>query len=227
VARAMIEQFMSFGEFVREYGLERSEGVLLRYLSSVYKTLAQTVPDRAKTAELQDVETYLRAVVRSTDTSLLDEWDSLQRHAPADEADASVATAADRVDVTRDVPAFTVLVRNAAFAVVRALARGDWAAAAALLDGSAPDELRRGLSAFTGELGAVRADPEARWPRHFRIVSRDDRAWVVEQLLLGSARGGTDGDEPLESDWFLRLRVDLEAARDAGHPVLVLEHFGT
>ena len=227
VARAMIEQFLSFGEFVREYGLERSEGVLLRYLSSVYKTLAQTVPDRAKTAELQDVETYLRAVVRSTDTSLLDEWDSMQRRAPADEGDASVATAADRVDVTRDVPAFTVLVRNAAFAVVRALARGDWAAAAALLDGSTPDELRRGLSAFAGELGAVRADPEARWPRHFRIVSRDDRAWVVEQLLLGSARGGTDGDAPLESDWFLRLRVDLEAARDAGHPVLVLEHFGT
>ncbi len=227
VARAMIEQFLSFGEFVREYGLERSEGVLLRYLSSVYKTLAQTVPDRAKTAALDDVETYLRAVVRSTDTSLLDEWDSLQRGAPAEPDDTSAATAADLVDVTRDVPVFTVLVRNAAFAVVRALARGDWAAAAALLDGSTPDELRRGLAAFEAELGAVRADPEARWPRHFQVVSRDERAWVVEQLLLGSARGGTDGEELLESDWLLRLRVDLDATREAGHPVLALEHFGT
>ncbi|MBN2195919.1 MAG: DUF3516 domain-containing protein [Polyangiaceae bacterium] len=227
VARTMIEQFLSFGEFVREYGLERSEGVLLRYLSSVFKTLSQTVPDQAKTQDLVDVETYLRAIVRATDTSLLDEWDNLQRRTiPDRDEPASIVTAADRVDITHDEPVFTVLVRNAAFAVIRALARQDWAGATALLDGAAPDTVRERLAAFSNELGRVRADPEARGPRHFRVVSRDDRAWVVEQLLLGDARGGTDGEEPLESDWFLRLEVNLAATREVGHPVLALEHFG-
>lgn len=227
VARDMIEQFMSFGEYVREYGLERSEGVLLRYLSAVYKTLAQTVPDHAKTPELDEVETFLRAVVRSTDTSLVDEWDQLkQRKSPEPAAADTVATAADRVDLTQDLPAFTVLVRNAAFAVVRALARRDWAGAAALV-GSGPEQLRERLAAFSAEFGDVRADPGARGSGQFRVVSRDDRSWIVEQLLLGTARGGTDGEELLDSDWFLRLVVDLEATRETGHPVLELDHFGT
>src|SRR5262249_36699538 len=44
IARDMIEQFLSFAEYIKEYGLERGEGVLLRYLSDVYKTLVQSVP---------------------------------------------------------------------------------------------------------------------------------------------------------------------------------------
>ena len=45
IAREMVERFMSFNDYVREYELQRSEGVLLRYLSEVYKTLVQTVPE--------------------------------------------------------------------------------------------------------------------------------------------------------------------------------------
>ncbi|MEZ4314100.1 MAG: DUF3516 domain-containing protein [Polyangiaceae bacterium] len=48
VAREMYESFLSFTEYIREYGIERSEGLLLRYLSDVYKTLTQTVPARMK-----------------------------------------------------------------------------------------------------------------------------------------------------------------------------------
>ena len=230
IARDMVEKFLSFGEFVREYGLERSEGALLRYLSAVYKTLAQTVPEHAKTSDVDEIETYLRAVVRSTDTSLVDEWDSLRgqrRPTPGAEDTDSVATAADRIDLTQDIPAFTVLVRNAAFGIVRALARQDHSGAARLLEGASPAVLQQRLQAFAAELGPVRADAEARGPGCFRILSRDASAWVVEQLLLGSALGGTDGDEWLESDWFLRLRFDLAAAKQASLPRPVLEHFGT
>ena len=42
VAREMFERCQSFNDYVREYGLQRSEGVLLRYLSEAYKTLVQT-----------------------------------------------------------------------------------------------------------------------------------------------------------------------------------------
>ena len=48
IAREMFEGFRSFSDYVREYELQRSEGLLLRHLSSVYKVLCQTVPDLVK-----------------------------------------------------------------------------------------------------------------------------------------------------------------------------------
>ena len=45
IAREMFETYKSFAEYVLEYDLERSEGLLLRHLNSVYKVLSQTVPD--------------------------------------------------------------------------------------------------------------------------------------------------------------------------------------
>src|SRR5262245_40261637 len=89
IAREMIESVMSFSEYVREYGLERVEGLLLRYLSDVYKTLVQTVPawakersDRREDGEggrvvsptVGDLITTFGAIVRQVDSSLLDEW---------------------------------------------------------------------------------------------------------------------------------------------------------
>ena len=49
IVREMWEQAMSFGDLIRRYGLTRSEGVVLRYLSDAYRTLRQTVPE-ARTA---------------------------------------------------------------------------------------------------------------------------------------------------------------------------------
>ena len=40
--------FRSFSDYIRDYELQRAEGVLLRHLNSVFKVLAQTVPDAAK-----------------------------------------------------------------------------------------------------------------------------------------------------------------------------------
>ena len=81
IAREMYESFMSFSEYVREYGLERVEGVLLRYLSDVYKALVQTVPKWAKTDAVDDVATYFGAIVRQVDASLLDEWERMKNPA--------------------------------------------------------------------------------------------------------------------------------------------------
>src|SRR5690606_32196005 len=51
IAREMFERAMTFGEYVQDYGLKRSEGVLLRYLSDVFKGLVQNVPDEHGTEE--------------------------------------------------------------------------------------------------------------------------------------------------------------------------------
>ncbi len=229
VARDMIEQFLSFTEYIKEYGLERAEGLLLRYLSDVYKVLVRSVPALAKTPEVEDVEVYLRAMLRATDSSLLDEWESLQqRPSVALEEEPSVATPADRLDVTADQRGFLVLVRSAAFMVVRALARRDFVAAAGCLaDGSAND-LELALRPYFAEFQGVRSDAAARGPKWFRTVSQDPSGWVIEQVLLAPEGDGFDEetDEVNGSDWFLRFSIDLAACREQGKPVLRLAHAG-
>src|SRR5262249_39966649 len=78
VAREMYEKFLSFAEYVREYDLERAEGLVLRYLSDVYKALSQSVPDLAKDEGAEEILAYFGASVRQVDSSLLDEWERMQ-----------------------------------------------------------------------------------------------------------------------------------------------------
>ena len=73
----MFAQAMTFGEYVAHYRIQRSEGLLLRYLSDAYRALRQTVPPSARTEELGDVIEWLGEVTRLTDSSLLDEWSAL------------------------------------------------------------------------------------------------------------------------------------------------------
>ncbi|MEJ1972012.1 MAG: DUF3516 domain-containing protein [Lacunisphaera sp.] len=55
IAREMFERYLSFADYVREYGLERSEGLLLRHLMQAWKVLVQTVPEAAKTPEVVEM----------------------------------------------------------------------------------------------------------------------------------------------------------------------------
>ena len=59
------------------YGVARSEGLVLRYLSDAYRALRQTVPERIRTDELDDIIEWLGETVRQIDSSLLDEWEAL------------------------------------------------------------------------------------------------------------------------------------------------------
>src|SRR6185503_18348751 len=77
VVRDMYEWGRTFTEFIAYYGIARAEGLVLRYLSDAYRALRQTVPDRVKTDELDDIEEWLGETVRQVDSSLLDEWEAL------------------------------------------------------------------------------------------------------------------------------------------------------
>ena len=78
IAREMFETFRSFADYIRDYELQRAEGVLLRHLNSVYKVLAQTVPDAAKNDAVREMELYLGTMIRQVDSSLLDEWEKMR-----------------------------------------------------------------------------------------------------------------------------------------------------
>ncbi len=77
IAREMHERAMNFGEYVNHYGLKRSEGLLLRYLSDAYRALVQNVPAERRTPPLDELTDWLGTLVRGVDSSLLDEWERL------------------------------------------------------------------------------------------------------------------------------------------------------
>jgi hypothetical protein len=58
VAREMHELFYSFNDYVKEYDLHRTEGLLLRYLSEVYKVLSQTVPPASRSPEVEEITMF-------------------------------------------------------------------------------------------------------------------------------------------------------------------------
>ena len=78
VVRDMVEHTDTFNQYVSRYGLKRSEGLVLRYLTDCYKALVQTVPTAAVNEQLAEATEWLGALVRGVDSSLLDEWERLR-----------------------------------------------------------------------------------------------------------------------------------------------------
>jgi superfamily II RNA helicase len=226
IAREMVEEVMSFSEYVREYGLERMEGQLLRYLSDVYKTLVQTVPAWAKDERVEEIITTFGAIVRQVDSSLLDEWERLKNPYELFEPkpEREELEPAGSMDVTKDEKAFTVLVRNEVFRLVRALSRRDWAEAARVvapspeLEASEASRIEKALAPYFAAHGVIRVDPEARSPKHMSVDRSSAETWRVRQILL-------DAEE--DNDWFFDASIDLASSREAGRPLLALERVAT
>jgi len=222
IARDMIEKYLSFSEYVKEYGLERSEGLLLRYLSEVYKVLVQTVPIAERDEEVEELITFFGAMVRQVDSSLLDEWERMRsgEPAPAPKRVEDLEPEGSR-DVTRDTRGFTVLVRNELFRLIRALSRKDFHEASEIcgaerggLDAPAIEAV---LADFFTAHASLRTDPEARSPDLLTLETGETR-WELAQVLL---------DPEDENDWVIVGSVDLEASRQAGRAVLVIDRIGS
>jgi hypothetical protein len=230
IAREMFESFRSFADYVRDYELQRSEGLLLRHLSGVHKVLAQTVPDAAKTDAAREMELYLGTMIRQVDSSLLDEWEKMrdphyQPRAQARETRPPGAAEAER-DITRDPKGFTAAVRTRIFMFLRALAIGDYEQALAGL--SSPDspagppwtaeQLKKSMEEYHVEHQRLCLDPEARNLRHtYMAPAEDQRAWRVQQMLV---------DPEGLNDWVAEFAVDLAESQKAGEPVVRLRGMG-
>ena len=225
IAREMYERYLSFAEYVRAYGLERSEGLLLRHLSQVWKVLAQTVPDGAKTDEVMEMEVYLRELIRGIDSSLLEEWERLRNPDFVTVETAEKPARPETFDITRDAAGFRRLVRAAVLAFLQEVAAREWEGAASRLQtgeaaapaegGPASDEARRIEAAFGPYLaarGRFRMDPEGRAAKH--TYWAEDRAvgeWSVAQMLV---------DFEARNDWEARFTVLLAASRAENRAVV-------
>jgi len=209
VVRDLYERAMTFGEYVGFYKLQRSEGLLLRYLSDAYRALRQTVPESLRTEELEDLVEWLGEVTRITDSSLLDEWESLTGLSSGSGLDAEVRPPQT---VTSNVRAFRVLVRNAMFRRVELAASDDVDGLAALEPGGPMTRMRwdDSLADYWDEHDVLPADADARGPA-LLVITEQGRVWDVRQII-----DDPDGNH----DWSITARVDLDECDEAGELVV-------
>lgn len=215
VVRDMVETASDFTGYIARYNIARSEGTLLRYLSDAYRALARTVPQEKRDEQLDDIISWLRVVVRSIDSSLVDEWEHAGTDTDASEAAANLAAPGAKQAVVEDRRGLTVLVRNAMFRRVQ------------LMDLDKPDELGEldkdwgygvhewedTLDDYYDEHEYVNIDAKARSGELFILdesKENSEHAWKVRQIIDDS-----DGDH----DWAITGTVDLDATQSSGEVV--------
>lgn len=239
IAREMFERYRSFSDYVKDYGLERSEGLLLRHLSQVWKVLSQTVPESAKTDEVVEMEDYFRELIRGIDSSLLEEWERLKNpdFIPATTSDADQPARPASFDITRDAPTFRRLVRTAIFGFLQDVAAREFdsalsrlrtgeAAAPADHDPISPDarKLEAVFAAYFDARTRFRLDPEGRsakhthWSEETAAPTADGgKQWLVAQVLI-------DAEE--QNDWEATFTISLAESRAQNRAVVSFSGVG-
>ncbi len=208
ILRDMIETASNFKEYIGRYGIARCEGLLLRYLSDAYRVLDRTIPFEKRDDRLLEIIGWLRLVVRSVDSSLVDEWESAGstfEEAPPEAAEI----------VVQDRRAVTLLVRNALFQRVR-LAAADRAYDLGELDaewGFGERTWDQVLDDYFAEHEEILIDADARSAAYLSIDEANEHfnhTWHVRQTFK---------DEDDSRDFFIDADVDLDATQEAGEVI--------
>jgi superfamily II RNA helicase len=249
IAREMFEQFRSFADYIKIYELQRAEGVLLRHLNNVYKVLAQTVPEAAKTDPVREMEEYLRTLLRQVDSSLLDEWEKMRNpdyRPPTTDAPEVRPPGAEAAaqDITRDTKGFTAAIRTRLFTFLRALANddfelaleairrppGDAVAPAEPASSPPPDPAPALEPAWTA--ARLRDAIEPYYAQH-KGISLDPEARNGRHTYVQVAEDRQSWtvqqilvDPEAHNDWLAEFTVELAASRAAKEPVLRLQRVG-
>jgi superfamily II RNA helicase len=208
IAREMFETFQNFPEYIREYELQRSEGLLLRYLSETYKALVQTVPDHFKTEQVDDVIEYFGTIVRNVDSSLLEEWEKLRD--PSFISKKTFAQAENeelKAETEKSEKADRRRLMTEVYSFLRLLATGNFEEAAGLLANKMEWSEKRlqeaaALYSETGH-GYLRTDQKARHPSQTKMT-KEAGGWAILQRLV-------DPDD--HNDWELVFKAELVEGR--------------
>lgn len=215
VLRDMLESAADFKGYIQKLGIARSEGILLRYLAEAFRSLDRTVPLEKRNDQLNDIISWLGFVVRSVDSSLVDEWAAAGEDSAFDAAPPSGADV-----VVADRRGMTLLVRNALFRRVSLAARERADELGELDEAWGMGELRwrRALDAFFEAHEELLVDSDARSTAFFAIDESDElkpaaeggHVWHVHQIFHDS-----DGDH----DFGIMADVDLDATQEESEAV--------
>ncbi len=221
IAREMYEGMLDFNDYVREYRLERSEGVLLRYLGQVYKAAVQSVPEPLWNEDFEDILAYLHGVVRRTDSSLLEEWELLVA-APKESHGPQAVTRERPRQEGFDPRAFAARARNELHVLLKCLADRDYhAAVAAIRQGEesnwSAEQIEEQMAAYFEQHAEIEITPRARQTRNTILIQESKHTWSARQKIVDP-----EGDE----DWTIYCRIDLNTGRDEAEPLVELERIG-
>lgn len=213
VVRDMIEHAMTFSDLSATYGLARSEGVILRYLTDAWRTLRQSVPLDALTEELEDVIEWLGELIRQVDSSLIEEWAQMgDEDTPISQEDLERELAfgtEDPTALTANRRAFTIMVRNLMFRLVELFAWEKEERLSELLDYLDRDDRPdwdAELDAYFDEYADLDTGQDARSNEYFSLT-QDGRMWTARQIIK---------DPEGENSFQLLATIDLDASDEAG-----------
>ena len=214
VVRDMIEHAMTFSDLIATYGLARSEGVVLRYLTDAWRTLSHSIPEANMNEELEDIIVWLGELIRQVDSSLIDEWAHMaDEDSPIDQAtlDRELAFGVEDPNaLTANRRAFTIMVRNAFFRLAELFALEKERELDEMFDYLDPDtrpDFPAGMDDYFDEYDDVDTGPDARGPEYFRLGDTTGRTWEVTQILK----------DPEDDNAFqFHGVVDLDASDEAG-----------
>jgi hypothetical protein len=211
ILREMLEGGDTFATFVQRYRLERSEGLVLRYLTDAWRTLDRSLPDDVYSESLEDVVEWLGELIRATDATLLDEW-TLLAGAPVHDHLAPESPLA-----VREWPpsAWRTTVRTAAFRWVELLATRAYGELAER-SGWSVGRIAEAMAPYWAEHDGIGTDADARSAAQLALREEPDR-WTITQRLADPAGDG---------EWRFVAVVDQELARSEGAPTLRLEELG-
>ena len=205
VLRDMLESAADFKGYIQKLGIMRYEGILLRYLSEAFRGLDRTIPEDKRTEQLKDIIAWLGLIVRSVDSSLVDEWENAGAVLDAAPPDAAGVEA-----VVRDRRGLTVLVRNALFSRVRMAAHRD-AAGLGEADGDwgfGERAWMQALDEYYETHEEILLDADARSKAYLMFDEADEeelRVWHVRQIFH---------DEAGDNDFIIVADVDLDATQE-------------
>jgi len=164
-----------------------------------------------------DILAHFRALLRDVDTSLIDEWESMNEPGRPRAIRAARAT----VDPAAERRALQAAIRAELHKLVRALARKDYAGASRLLSSATANEswtaerLTTEMAPFWAAHTELLMTPAARRPDRTRIDEIEPGRLRAQQTLVDA-----EGDE----DWSLDCTIETDAA--GGQPVLQLQRIG-
>ena len=222
IVRELFETCQTFNEYIKEYELQRSEGVLLRYLSDVYKTIVQNVPESAHSEALDDISAYILTTLKHTDSSLVAEWEAMRY---GKELGVVAAPGSDlpkpRRDLAKDPKGLAARVRSELHQLVRLLAKKSYEDVVEQLGGAdsgwTQDTLEAALAPYWAEHPSLDTTPRARQPVLTQLIPGEDRQWTVRHALI---------DSKGEQDWYIEGVVDLKGRDDVDGALVTVRHVG-
>ena len=210
VLRDMLEGANDFKGYIQKLNIARSEGILLRYLAEAFRSLDRTVPVAKRNEQLEDIISWLGFMVRSVDSSLVDEWEAAGDPAALDMAPPSAAD-----QVVADRRGVTLLVRNALIRRVTLAARERYDQLGELDSdfGMTATRWERVLDAYHEQHEEILTDADARSSAMLSIDEADEQAahvWHIHQIFA---------DEDGDHDFGIMADLDLDATQEEGGAV--------